>query len=174
MSRTILEITADIMALDDLLEEVEGNVSDPRVAEIVEKWFAELDHDFTAKLDNYAALITELSSRAEFRAFESDRLHRRAKTDEATVDWLKFRLRSALDSRGDKKVQTPRYTISIQANGGKLPVEIYDAASIPKELCRHIPESWEPSADKVRDALIAKTDVPGAVLGERGTHLRIR
>ena len=172
--RPLLEITDDLRALDDLLDEVEGDVSDPRVAQAVDQWFTELDLEFEKKLDNYAAFITELSARAEFRKFEADRLAKRAKSEFNLADWLKARLKFVLEQRKATKIETPRYTLSICKNGGKVPVEIYEPANVPKELCRHIPESWVPDADRIREVLEECSDVPGAALGVRGTHLRIK
>ena len=172
--RPLLDITDDLRALDDLLDECEGDISDPRVAEAVNKWFSELDQEFERKLDNYAAFITELIDRADFRKFEADRLAKRAKIDNNLADSLKARLKYVLEQRNTLKIDTPRYKLSVVKNGGKTPVEIYEPASVPKELCRHIPERWEPDADMIREVLEDCADVPGAALGVRGTHLRIK
>ncbi len=171
---TLLDITEDLRALDDLLYEVEGDVSDPKVAEAVDAWFAELDSALETKADNYAAFITELLNRAELRSSEAQRLYHRARIDQSTAGWLKDRLKAALEERNVKKLETPRYRISVAGNGGKQPVDIHDPEAVPRDLCKHVPEHYEPDSDLIRERLADGAEVPGAVLQNRGTHLRIK
>jgi hypothetical protein len=174
VARTLIEISEDFIALDQLLEEVEGDISNPAVAEAVEAWFKELDADLYHKLDNYAAYITEVQARAKARKEEADRLANRARINQNTADFLKLRLKQVLEQRGTKKYTTARFDLSVCGNGGKRPVDIHDPNAIPKDMCRHIPESWEPDADKIREHLSAGNKLEGAILQPRGTHLRIK
>ena len=167
---TLLNITDDLRALDDLLDEVGGDVSDPQVAEAVDAWFAELDAAMETKVDNYAALITEMMNRAELRAAEAQRLYHRSKIDQQSAGWLKDQLKTVLEQRGIKKVETPRYRVSVAGNGGKAPLDIHEPGAVPRELCKHIPERWEPDGDAIRDALGRGEEVPGATQMEPGTH----
>ena len=172
--RTLLDITGDLAALDELIyEELEGDISDPQVAQIVDEFLAELDADLKGKVDNYAAYITELLGRAEIRKREADRMAKRAKIDDELAFWLKIRLRGALESRRIKKLETARYRVSVANNGGKQPIDLHDPQAIPRALCRHVPEEWKPDLDQIRAKLAAGEEVPGAILMERGTHLRI-
>jgi len=161
-------------ALDALLVEVEGDVTDPRVLEAVTAWFAELDADLKGKVDNYAALITTMEARSEVRAKEAERLARRAKADAASAQFLKDRLRTELEARGTQKVETDRYRVSVVENGGKLPLIIDQASLIPDGFLRVIPEQHVPDKDVIRCTLERGQAVPGAHLGERGKRLSIR
>jgi hypothetical protein len=168
---TLLEITDDLKALDELLAECGGDITDTAIAATVDSWFARLDSDFNGKVDNYSALITEIRHRAETRKAESERLARRAKSDENAADWLSSRLREALEQRGIKKVDTDRYTVSVVGNGGKQPL-LLDA---------EIPGEWtktkmvvEPDKERIRSCLEAGESLPFASLGERGKRLSIR
>jgi hypothetical protein len=174
MTRALLDITRDMEALDALLAEVEGDVTDPKVQEAVAAWFAELGADLKGKVDNYAALITTLESRSDVRASEAERLARRAKTDAAGAQFLKDRLRTELETRGIQKVETDRYRVSVVANGGKLPLVVDDESLIPDALLRVIPEQHVPDKDRIREALERGETVAGARLGERGRRLNIR
>ncbi len=174
MSRTLFQITDDMHALDELLEELGGDISDPRVAETVDAWMAELDADLTRKVDNYAAFIRELEARCQVRRDEGRRLYDLARSDESKADWLKDRLCIALRQRGLQRVETPRYRVSVAANGGKQPLDIHDPKAVPKQFCQHIPESWDPDADLIRAELQAGREVPGVALMARGSHLRIK
>ena len=174
MTRTLLDITRDMDALDALLVEVEGDVTDPRVLEAVTAWFAELDADLKGKVDNYAALITTLEARADVRAKEAERLARRAKTDAASAQFLKDRLRTELEARGLKKVETDRYRVSVVSNGGKLPLVLGDERDIPEAFWREVPARKEIDRDAIRQALDAGRPVAGAHYGDRGRRLSIR
>ena len=65
MSRTLLEITEDLQAVDDLLTEAGGDITG--VEATVDAWMTELDQDLKGKVDNYSALITVMNARAEVR-----------------------------------------------------------------------------------------------------------
>ncbi|MBE3099912.1 MAG: siphovirus Gp157 family protein [Planctomycetes bacterium] len=174
MTRTVLDITRDMDALDALLAEVEGDVTDPKVQDAVAAWFAELDADLKGKVDNYAALITTLEVRADVRAKEAERLARRAKTDAASAQFLKDRLRGELEARGIQKVETDRYRVSVIANGGKLPLVLGDEREISDAYWREVPARKEIDRDAIRQALDAGRTVAGAHYGERGRRLSIR
>lgn len=171
---TLLDISADFVALDELLEEIGGDMSDPRVAETIDRWFSDLQDNLKCKSDNYAAFIGELEARAAVRKDEAKRLHDKSAADARKADWLKNRLRMALEQIGVKKVEGDRYTITVATNGGKTPLAIDDPTTIPRELCSHVPEEWVPDGDAIREALATGREVPGVRLLERGTHLRIR
>jgi len=167
----LIDISADMQALDDLLAEVGGDVSDPKVAQIVDAWFDELDHSLTAKIDNYAALISTMRARADIRRAEAERLARRAQVDDASADWLAARLLAALDARGMKKIETDRYAVSIVGNGGKAPLLL--DPEVPAEWTKTVTRT-EPDRERIRLAIEAGQDVPFARLGERGKRLAIR
>jgi hypothetical protein len=172
MPSTLLQITSEFQALDELLEEIGGDVSDPRVDAIVTEWLAELETQMEAKADAYAAYIRELELRAAARREESERLLKAAKTQENTAAWLKDRLKQAMTAARLKKIEGQRYTVSVAANGGKLPLILDDTAPVPVQFLRHPPPV--PDTEAIRSALEAGRELEFARLGERGTHLRIR
>lgn len=172
--QTLMQISQDMLALDDLIAECGGDVSDPRVAEAVDQWMAEIQGNMSEKVDSYAALITEMRRRSDVRLAESARLAARAKVDENAADFLTMRLKTAMALHGIKKIETDRFTVSVVNNGGKAPVFIDDPATVPAELTRTIPAKVEPDKDKIRAALESGEAVPGCTLGERGTRLSIR
>lgn len=174
MSRTLLDITDDLRAIDDLLAECDGDISDPQIMQAIEDWFSELDSNLLQKCDNYAAFITELQSRARTRKEEAERLANRAKIDENHAQFLKHRLLCAMQERGQKKIETNRYRISVANNGGKQPVDIHAPDRVPRDLCKHIPERYEPDVDVIRERLAKGEWVSGATLQDRGRHLRIK
>jgi len=167
----LLQITDDMQALDDLLAEVGGDVTDPKVSEIVDAWFAEIDANLTGKVDNYAALISTMRARADIRRAEAERLARRAQVDEASADWLAARLLAALDARGMKKLETDRYAVSVVGNGGKAPLLL--DGEVPADWTKTVMRT-EPDKERIRLAIEAGQALPFARLGERGKRLAIR
>ena len=172
MTRTLLDITDDLLAMDALIGEVDGDITG--VENVFDEWFAELDKDLKGKVDNYCALMATMEGRAAIRHEESKRLYRLAKSDERNAEYLRSRLKGALELRGVSKLDTARYRIGIVKNGGAPPVVIDLVAQVPDEFCRIIPETKEADKEKLREALVAGQTIPGVHLGERGTRLSIR
>ncbi|HOD84222.1 MAG TPA: siphovirus Gp157 family protein [Phycisphaerae bacterium] len=171
MKRTLLDITEDLQALDDLLTEAGGDITG--VEATVDAWLAELEQDLKGKVDNYAALITAMNARAEVRKAEADRLYHRAKVDAGNARFLRERLKAALESRGINRLETDRYKVGVAKVGGAVPVVIPDPAAVAPEFIR-VKEIREPDKDAIRKALEAGRQVQGAELGARGTCLTIR
>lgn len=172
---TLFELTKRWQEFDAFMEEIGGDVSDPRVSELVDAELAGLEADTEIKADAYAAYIRELESRAEARINEAHRIMESAKRSAKLAETLSTRLRDALKLIGKRKVIGSRYTVSVAANGGKLPI-LYDEGACPVDA---LPETFvrvELSADKVamRDALERGETLPFARFGERGDRLQIR
>ncbi len=169
---TLLQIAEGFHAIDNVLEENGGDISDPKFAALVEDWFVTLQSDLAVKCDQYAAYIRELVLRASARTEEAERLLKAAKSHHATADFLKARLKDALISIDQKKVEGPRYTVSIQKNGGKQPLTIKEGATVPPEFLKQPPPV--PDNDLIRSVLESGVPLDFAFLAERGTQLRIR
>ena len=171
--RTMFNIIADFEALYDLLEEVDGDVTDPKVEAAVTEWMNTLDQDFTNKVDSYSAFVLELLSRSKCRAEEAARLKHRADVDESLARSLKTRLMMALEQRGKKKVETDRFRVSIAGNGGLQPLNV-DETVLTDAWRRVADPRLIPDTSKIRETLVAGGEVPGAELLPRGQHLSIR
>lgn len=169
MNRTLLEITDDVSALDDILFEAGGDISDPEVEKIVEQWFAEVENDFERKVDNYAALIRTMEARAEVRRGEAKRLLERARIDESSANFLKGRLITAMHHLGRTKVETDRFRVGVQRNGGVQPIEI--TGDVPPEYRKVVSE---PDNAAIRTALLEGRELSFAELRPRGERLAIR
>lgn len=141
MTRRLYDIAGAVLALEDLLLETGGEWT-PEVEEL----FAEVEGSLESKVDSYAALIREWELDAEKWKAEEARIsgHRRARENAAKR--LKERLLEALTIAGRDKLETPRFKVAIQrtAPGAEI---LVDAAAIPDELVRVIPETRE--ANKV-------------------------
>ena len=169
--RTLFEISNDLLAFYDRLEERGGDITAPDVEQAIDAWFEQLSHERNEKLDNYAALIREVEARAKARRDEAKRLQERARRDEEQAAYLKQRLILFFQDHHLKTVETRRYRLTLQRSGGKIPVVLKtDPEQLPEEFQR-----WKVSADldALRDALEHGADLDCAELGERSYYVRI-
>lgn len=94
MTRTLIDISNDLLELEIDLDHLEG-LPEEQAAELHE-WFAELAderrEERDRKLDNYCALITDVEARADVRKSEAKRLAQRAQVDENKAKSLKTML----------------------------------------------------------------------------------
>lgn len=168
---TLDGITEDLLALDQLLDEIEGDLSDPAAEAAVAEWMNELEKNLKTKADGYAALITELEARVRLRREESQRLSVRAKADERKVDWLRGRLLLAMRRTNTPLINTSRYRISVAQNGGVSPLILL--AEVPPEWVK-VRTEVSPDRERIREALDAGERLPFAAYGPRGERLVIR
>jgi len=174
MSQSLLTISDDLDALDDLLAEVGGDITNPDVCAAVDAWFAEIDTAFNSKVDGYAALIQTMEARAEIRRAEAARLTNRAKSDEGSAEFLRARLKAVLEQRGTKKMETARFRVSIAANGGKQAIEVtLPTESLPAWAVR-TKVVIDPDKDAIRAKLEAGESLEFATLLPRGSRLSIK
>lgn len=174
--RTLIDISDDVLALHDLLEETGGELTDDQAEEAVNKWLAELGAERDRKVDGYCAIIREMELIAAARREESERLLKRAEARESRSRWLKLKLLNALVAMGVSKVDGPenRFCVTICKNGGKIPLILSsnDPLVIPTEY-RTEKVVYSIDSEKIRSEIEYGKDLPFAKLGERGVHLRI-
>jgi hypothetical protein len=132
-----------------------------------------LDAALTDKAEDYVLVIRELEARAEARTAEARRMRELAGCDMALAERLKERLKGAMEASGRLKIDTERFKISVQRNGGKVPVAI-DPTAMDLWDGKFVRVKREPDADTIRQALEAGQEVVGCSLMERGTSLRVR
>lgn len=178
--RSLLDITDDMLALDDLLAEIGGDLTDPRVELAITEWESELASDLDGKVDGYCRLIRSRELQEAAIREEAERLMAKAGTMAKQTKWLKDRLKMALTVLGQKKAGRT-YTASVVANGGQLPLvldpaldgERPSADGLPAEFVR-ARTTYRLDTDRVRSHLELGGSLPFARIGERGTHLRIK
>lgn len=172
MNATLYEISADLKALEDLLTEVEGDVTDPQDAQAVEAWRAEFAWQSAQKIDGYVRLWLESAARAAARREEAARLREEAQKAERLCHRLEWLAQQAMQLRGVRKLEGQVHSIGIQANGGSLPVEVLNLDALPREA---VVVKVEPDKAAIR-RLIELGQMPTDVarLGERGSSVRFR
>lgn len=171
LTRSLFSISDDLEKLSELLDDC-GD--DAQQQELINSWLEQLGEERDRKLDGYAALISEMQTRAEVRKAEAKRLMELAADDEKRARLLKERLKWFFETHNFKTVETARYKLTIQHNGGKAPLILDE--SVP---CTALPErfqkvSIDPNTTAIRQALEAGEHLDFAQLGDRGTSLRIK
>ena len=173
---SLYQITDDLIRLNELLEEVEGDMS--RLGEMepaVTAWLERLEQDQGAKLDSYIGLLRTLEMEAAAARAEREQWAAKERSRTARAEYLKARLLRHLEATGQAKVTTASgRVVSVVKNGGVSPLEIKpgtDPAALPGEYVRTVL-----SIDKeaVRKALEAGEVLDFAELLPRGTSLRVK
>jgi hypothetical protein len=174
--KSLFEIGTDLEALDSLIDDVNGDISDISVEAALVDWFEQLSKDEGTKLDNYCGLIHQLEGEADVAKAEADTYRRKAAERERRIEWLKLRLAQHLQRTNRTKVSTATgRTIRLQANGGKLPLEIYwDWVDLDDLDPKYIKTKRELDQDAIRTALEQGEDICFAKIGKQGQHLRIK
>lgn len=177
MNSSLLDISEDLVALQLLIEEYaeehDGEIS-PEIAATLDAWFGDISGQFNDKLDNYATLIRICTLRAAARKEEKERLEKRVRVDENMIGKLKERLKMIFEARKLPKVETRRYKIWVQKNGGKQPLDLSAITDVSKQLpLKYQVVRVEANTDALRESLEAGEVVEGVKLLERGTHVRI-
>lgn len=172
-NRNLLAIGDDLEALDALLEEMGGDVSEAEAEAAFDRWFAELGEERDAKLDRYAYYIADLEGRADTKRAMIEHLADRVRIEEGRAKWLKAKLFAFLKSRGQKKTETQLHTFTICNNGGVVPVKVLvDPEQLPAEF-RKEKVTYSANTDLIRERLLAGEKLEFASLGDRGQRLAI-
>jgi hypothetical protein len=172
---TLFAIGGELQALQELLVERDGDVTDPEIAAAVDAWFATIAADEGAKLDGYIGLIRQNDMEAAAAKEESERWTMKARARENAAKRLKDRLKQYLEFTGRTKATSATGRVAaIQANGGKVPLTIADGIDPVQVDPSYQRIKVEFDTEKIRSSLEAGDDVGFARLEPRGNHLRIR
>ena len=167
---SLYAISTDLATIvDRLLDTPESPEVQAELSTVLEG----LDNALTEKAEDYVLVIRELEARAEARTAEARRMRELAGCDSALAERLKERLKGAMEGTGRLKIDTERFKISVQRNGGKQPVAI-DPTAMDLWDGKFVRVKREADADTIRQALEAGEEIVGCSLMERGTSLRVR
>ena len=164
---TLYDLTGEVLQLQELLSS--GDVVD---TELLKNVLSDTTEDYDAKLEAYAKVIKNLSSDVDAIKAETERLTSRKKALENNINALKNRMYESMKAVGKTKVKGELFTVSIQANGGRIPVIVdVDTSELPDDLVK-IEE--KPDIDAITAYIEKHPDTKYAHLGERGEGIRIR
>lgn len=143
-TQTLDAIEQDLEALDAILADLGGDITDEEVEAAIERWFEELGEARDAKLNGYARRIQALETHAEAKKAEERRLAQQRKQDESNADWLKRRLLGYVQRRGapikgkdTRQLETTLFRFTETKNGGAQKLTYLVAPiDLPEELRR--------------------------------------
>lgn len=150
-----------------------------------------------AKADSIGFAVKEYEARAEARKAEAERMRASADRDAETAKRIKAMVLEVMQEFGEKKLPGRLFTITRQGNGGLSPLLIAQPDLIPDRLkmvmVKMSLDAWqhmrkffegaqvacevsapEPNGSAIRGILERGEGVPGARIGDRGEHVRIR
>lgn len=162
---TLYELSDEFQTILNNMDE-EGEPAESVLAQL-----DQVESQIKDKADGYVSLIKYHESIDATINDEIDRLRKRAATFANRGKWLKQRLFDAMNRMGETKIATALNTIRISKNGGELPVDIIQEKLTKEYQTEKVVVS--PNREAIIADLKAGKTVPGCVLKERGTHLRI-
>ena len=161
----LYDLTSDVMLLQDMLE---NELDDEQM---LLDTLEGVQYEYEYKLEQYAKIIRNLEADANAYKLEATRLNDRRKTIENNIDKLKKHMFESMKATGITKVKGSVLNVSIQKNGGKLPVIVdCDVKDLPSHAVKVV-ES--PDLEAIRK-LIDAGECDFARYGERGESLRIK
>jgi hypothetical protein len=192
MTQTLAELDSELQSLFQYLD---SDIPEDRA--MAESLLAELVPQLETKIDGYMGVISHFAdvagnivgaaSRNENR--EIDRLKQRKVSVLAKHDYLKSRLQTFLEDRvaelGDrgKKLEGNLYRVTLNHNGGKIPVRLNDQIGIDRVPPEFIETTVTQriNTDKLRAYLEQQESqqlltVTGEIIAQimpRGRHIRI-
>lgn len=166
----LYELTADYLKLQSMLED--PDVDQQAVTDTLEA----MDYAIEEKADGYVRVIKNMEGNIEAIKLEMNRLMSKKVLLEAGIKRLKTNLQESMIAMDKRKIKTDLFQISIQKNGGAIPVIVdVPVEQLPDE-CVIITEAPD---KKALAALLTDPEnkdhyAKYAHFGDRGESLRIK
>jgi len=186
MKKTLFDISDDMLAIREMMEGFDGDVSDEDVEKLIDKLFdadKENQEAFDKKVDSYIWLIKELKADAKTAKEEGDRLTALAKRFNAHATKLSERLEAVFRRLGLTERKTKYHHPKFGLSGGvrKLSVDLtgwsldpdLDGEGTPVPDC-YIVNKPELNVDMVREELENGGTLAFAKLEDRKEKLKIK
>lgn len=166
---TLYEITGELLELQNMIEEG----ADP---DVINDTIESVEFDLEQKAEGYVMVIRNLEAQAKAIKDEEKRLREKRLSAENGIERLKKRLFDSMNATGKKKLNAGVFTLSVQKNGGALPVIIdEDVMNMPQEMLKiDIKPDTKRIAELLQDDQKSRYYSKFAHFGERGESLRIR
>lgn len=153
MNKSLYHITSEQLKINELLEELEGELT----PELEEALMINEDN-FLAKSEGYIESIAYFKAKAEAAKVRIEEMQRIKRVSENAEKRLKERMQWAMETLGRDKMEVGLHKISLRRT---LAVNIISEAAVPNEYVK-----VETSIDKVKlkEALKTGAIIPGAEL----------
>lgn len=153
---------------NNIMELVEDETMD---LDALEEGLQTIECSLEEKCLNGIGLIKSLENQRDGLKAEGKRLTDKARVLDGRIQSIKDWYKVNLEAMGKSKVSTDRGIMAIQNNPPSLKID--DEKKIPAEFLDVVPEHYEVAKDRLKAAIKAGKEVPGAHM-EQGKSLRIR
>lgn len=161
MTRSLIQIAQDSAALEELLQETGGELT-----ETLETFLDEMQANLLAKADSYHSMMDHLETTASRYRFRAKAYTTAAGAAENIVKRMKERMVVAIQLMGKEEVSGDSIRFKLQNSPASLVID--DANAIPKE---YTVVTVSPDTTKIKSALKDGFQVAGAHL-EQSKHVR--
>lgn len=167
---TLFKISDDLAALQQLLEESGGEVTEENQAAL-DSWRDELSTTLETKLESCWWLLRKWRSDTDTAEAIRDQMDAIIRNRKGSSDWMKDAIKYVMEKNGLKRLDVPNtmQSFSIRGNGGQQSLTVEDGA-IPLEYTY---ADVRIDTEAIRAALEAGKELPFARLEPRGTHLAV-
>lgn len=159
---TILDIAADYRALEQLIEEAQGELTPE-----LEAWLTEMEQTLATKTDAYVHILTRLEATEDYLNEQAKKLSDAAKSIEAHRERMKSRIKLAMVTMDRREVGSGAWLFKRSPAAPRLVID--DEAKIPQAFKV---QRWEVVKSDIKDAIAKGAPVDGAHI-ETGDSLRI-
>ena len=171
----LYELTEQQQQLISALESItEQDAPDAEAAQIVESALAQIEGEIEAKFEACAKVVRQYEALADAREQEAQHLRARAGMARRNAARLKDWMMLAMESSGKRKVEAGAHTISLVANGGKLPLIIDETVTPETVDATYVVTQLSFDKTAIAADLEAGENIPWAKFGERGQHVRVK
>ena len=150
---SLYQLTEELVALDTLLADIGGDVSEGTEGQTLEKWAAEFDWKMKTKVDAYGSLYKNMEADANELKAEIKRLSDRKRAIENRGARLLALAKFSMERLKTRKLEGVKFTISIQKNGGPEPIEVLIEPKALPEAFRDEEMVYSANQDALRAAL---------------------
>jgi hypothetical protein len=160
--KTLLDLVNDRHAINQLLDESGGEVTNVEIEDIVTIWMNENALDLESKIDNYRNMQLTLESKiAQHELFIKQHQAKKGIYNRS-LEFLKTRLKQSMIELQVTELNGIEHQYKLAK--GSPSVEILDIKQIPATFCRE-KITIEPDKIAIKMALLNHSDeIPGAVL----------
>ena len=155
----LFDFSKEFKGLYELCEEIEVNEDGEIVdnSDLLSELFNGLEMQLSDKLENAAYLIKELETSEKALKEESKRLTTKAKVLENRQDRIKDLIKSAIESSGQSKIKTDKFSFSI-TNRKSLNYDNINMFALDSEFIR---TKEELDKNKIKDYIKAGGSIDG-------------
>ncbi len=166
---TLPALVQDQLALDNLLLEVAGDITNPETEQVVMAWAEEVKSGVASKIDNYGFKQKYLKLKIEQFKSEAERYTKAIKTIQNVSDQLKDRVKYAMIEMDKQELIGHKWKYNL--TNSKPSVYIVDENKIPAKYKIAQPVVYKLDKDAIKNDIEEGLVVPGASL-ERSFALR--